>query len=163
MLTHWMRQPARKRACGGEKDAPEVERVYPGGCRSMNFRPPQINRRILIVDDTASIHADFAKILSPATVEDDSLGQTESLLFGTQSTTQTQHFELDSAFQGREALDRLEAALADDRPYAMAFIDMRMPPGWDGLETIERLWQVDPKLQVALCTCLLYTSDAADE
>lgn len=34
----------------------------------------------------------------------------------------------------------------------MAFIDMRMPPGWDGLETIERLWQVDPKLQIALCT-----------
>ena len=118
----------------------------------MNIRPPQINRRILIVDDTASIHADFAKILSPGIAEDDSLGQTENLLFGTLSPTQTQHFELDSAFQGREALDKLEAALADDRPYAMAFIEMRMPPGWDGLETIERLWQVDPKLQVALCT-----------
>ncbi|MDB5580756.1 MAG: diguanylate cyclase, partial [Bradyrhizobium sp.] len=39
-----------------------------------------------------------------------------------------------------------------NRPYALAFIDTRMPPGWDGVETIERLWQVDPKLQVALCT-----------
>ncbi|CAI8850354.1 diguanylate cyclase [Pseudomonas sp. IT-P258] len=135
-----------------EKDAPENERAYSCRYRPMNTWQTRINRRVLIVDDTASIHADFAKILSPATVEDDSLGQTENLLFGTLSTTPAQHFELDSAFQGREALDKLEAALANDRPYAMAFIDMRMPPGWDGLETIERLWQVDPKLQVALCT-----------
>ena len=55
-------------------------------------------------------------------------------------------------FRACEALDKVETALANDLPYAMAFIDMRMPPGWDGLETIERLWQVDPKLQVALCT-----------
>src|SRR3546814_11685645 len=51
-----------------------------------------------------------------------------------------------------EALNTVESALAEGKPYAMAFIDMRMPPGWDGLETIERLWRVDPKLQVALCT-----------
>lgn len=46
----------------------------------------------------------------------------------------------------------VESALARDTPYAMAFIDMRMPPGWDGLETIEQLWKVDPDLQIALCT-----------
>ena len=34
----------------------------------------------------------------------------------------------------------------------MAFVDMRMPPGWDGLETIGRLWDVDPDLQVAICS-----------
>lgn len=118
----------------------------------MSSLPARINRRVLIVDDTVSIHGDFAKILSPATIEDDGLGQTENLLFGTSTTSLTPCFELDSAFHGREALDKLEAALANECPYAMAFIDMRMPPGWDGLETIERLWQVDPKLQVALCT-----------
>ncbi|MBC8999013.1 EAL domain-containing protein [Pseudomonas sp. N40(2020)] len=118
----------------------------------MNLPPALVNRRVLIVDDSPAIHGDFAKILCPATPADDGLGETESLLFGTPSAVRTPHFELDSAFQGREALDKLKAALADNRPYAMAFIDMRMPPGWDGLETIERLWQVDPKLQVALCT-----------
>ncbi|WP_339432883.1 MULTISPECIES: GGDEF/EAL domain-containing response regulator [unclassified Pseudomonas] len=118
----------------------------------MTAPPVYINRRVLIVDDSPAIHDDFAKILCPVIPQDDGLGETESLLFGTPTATQTLHFELDSAFQGREALDKLEAALADERPYAMAFIDMRMPPGWDGLETIERLWQVDPKLQVALCT-----------
>ncbi len=43
-------------------------------------------------------------------------------------------------------------ALAENRPYALAFVDVRMPPGWDGVETIERLWQVDAQLQIALCT-----------
>ncbi|WP_236181270.1 MULTISPECIES: EAL domain-containing protein [Pseudomonas] len=121
----------------------------------MNAQPGHINRRVLIVDDTASIHEDFAKILMPATVADDSLDETENLLFGDPSSAPVapkNRFELDSAYQGREALDKVKAALAAGRPYAMAFIDMRMPPGWDGLETIERLWQVDPRLQVALCT-----------
>ncbi|WP_207866707.1 EAL domain-containing protein [Pseudomonas sp. 58(2021)] len=121
----------------------------------MSAQPGHTNRRVLIVDDTASIHEDFAKILKPATAEADSLDETESLLFGDASSAPVgpkDRFELDSAYQGREALDKVEAALAAGRPYAMAFIDMRMPPGWDGLETIERLWQVDPKLQVALCT-----------
>ena len=119
---------------------------------SVNTLLARINRRILIVDDTASIHEDFAKILSPPSIEDDSLISAENALFGTPVSVSLQNFVIDSAFQGREALDKVETALANDSPYAMAFIDMRMPPGWDGLETIERLWQVDPKLQVALCT-----------
>ena len=122
------------------------------GKHDMNRPTAHINRRVLIVDDSPAIHGDFAKILSPVILDDEGLGETENLLFGTPSARQSQQFELDSAFQGREALDRVEAGLAENRPYAMAFIDMRMPPGWDGLETIERLWQVDPRLQVALCT-----------
>ena len=119
---------------------------------SMSSLLARTNRRILIVDDTASIHADFAKILSPPSFDDDSLISAEHALFGTSAAISLQSFLLDSAFQGLQALDKVETALANDLPYAMAFIDMRMPPGWDGLETIERLWQVDPKLQVALCT-----------
>ena len=38
------------------------------------------------------------------------------------------------------------------RPYSVAFVDMRMPPGWDGIETIARLWQADPDLQIVICT-----------
>lgn len=132
------------------------ELIAPNCCRyrrmSVNTLLARTNRRILIVDDTASIHEDFAKILSPSSIEDDSLASAENALFGTPVSVSSQGFIIESAFQGREALDKVETALANDSPYAMAFIDMRMPPGWDGLETIERLWQVDPKLQVALCT-----------
>ncbi|QQZ40045.1 EAL domain-containing protein [Pseudomonas sp. SK3(2021)] len=112
----------------------------------------RINRRILIVDDTASIHEDFRKILASTNPPEDRLSDTEAALFGAPVSASLEHFFLDSAFQGREALSMVQAALDRDAPYAMAFIDMRMPPGWDGLETIERLWQVDPKLQIALCT-----------
>ena len=34
----------------------------------------------------------------------------------------------------------------------MAFIDVRMPPGWDGIETTGRIWEVDPEIQVVICT-----------
>ncbi|QLL11206.1 GGDEF/EAL domain-containing response regulator [Pseudomonas chlororaphis] len=110
------------------------------------------NRRILIVDDTVSIHEDFRKILAATDAPEDSLSDAEAALFGMHPSATLEHFFLDSAFQGREALNMVQAALERNAPYAMAFIDMRMPPGWDGLETIERLWQVDPKLQIALCT-----------
>ncbi len=124
----------------------------PGWSTAMMSSADRTNRRILIVDDTASIHEDFRKILAHADAPGDSLSDAEAALFGTPVSASLEHFFLDSAFQGREALDKVQAALDHDAPYAMAFIDMRMPPGWDGLETIERLWQVDPKLQIALCT-----------
>src|SRR5260370_36170329 len=59
---------------------------------------------------------------------------------------------MDSAFQGQEALKRITVALQESRPYAMAFLDVRMPPGWDGIETAERIWVEDPDLQIVLCT-----------
>ena len=46
----------------------------------------------------------------------------------------------------------MQEAVEEGRPYAVAFVDMRMPPGWDGLETIEMLWEADPELQVVICS-----------
>ncbi|MFQ6594647.1 MULTISPECIES: EAL domain-containing protein [Pseudomonas] len=117
----------------------------------MNIDPGRANRRILIVDDTASIHEDFRKILCAEAEGEKSLDSLEATLFGTSAPVR-QAFVLDSAYQGQEALELVNKALAQQSPYAMAFIDMRMPPGWDGLQTIEQLWNVDPKLQIALCT-----------
>ncbi|TVT85300.1 bifunctional diguanylate cyclase/phosphodiesterase [Pseudomonas sp. H3(2019)] len=121
------------------------------------------NRRILIIDDMPSIHQDFRKILSPDVPDEQSLAGTEELLFGTERRSHPK-FLLDSAYQGKEALELVKRALAEGRPYALAFTDMRMPPGWDGLETIERLWKVDPHLQIALCTAFSdYTWEAMAE
>jgi CheY-like chemotaxis protein len=44
------------------------------------------------------------------------------------------------------------AALAAGRPYAMIFVDVRMPPGWDGIETIERILQVTPRVELCICS-----------
>ncbi|OAB53523.1 putative bifunctional diguanylate cyclase/phosphodiesterase [Pseudomonas thivervalensis] len=117
----------------------------------MNPMSVPANRRILVVDDTPAIHQDFRKILSPSAGSDDSLDDTESLLFGTPQVSRLQ-FQIDSAYQGEEALELVKRAQAEGQPYALVFADMRMPPGWDGLQTIERLWEADPRLQIALCT-----------
>ncbi|WP_019581573.1 putative bifunctional diguanylate cyclase/phosphodiesterase [Pseudomonas mandelii] len=123
----------------------------------------QANRRILIIDDTPSIHEDFRKILGADTDDELTLAGTEAALFDTPQTTRLV-FQLDSAYQGQEALKLVKRAQAEGRPYAMAFTDMRMPPGWDGLETIERLWKADPNLQIALCTAFSdYTWEAMAE
>ena len=112
---------------------------------------PTHNRRILLIDDMPAIHNDFRKILSgrPAARE---LDHAEAALFGQAPEDQQEGFETDSAHQGREGLAMVEAALRAGRPYALAFVDMRMPPGWDGVDTVERLWQADPQLQVVICT-----------
>jgi diguanylate cyclase (GGDEF)-like protein/PAS domain S-box-containing protein len=111
------------------------------------------NRRILLVDDLPTIHEDFRKILSPSAALA-GLDADEAILFGESAPAgkASVRFDMDSAYQGSEALDKVRAARLAGLPYAMAFIDMRMPPGWDGIETIERLWVEDPRLQVVLCT-----------
>lgn len=111
------------------------------------------NHRILIVDDSPNIQQDFRKILQPSQ-RFQGLDDFEVELFGAESkpVRSLQSYELDQALQGQDALAKVAAARAADRPYALAFVDMRMPPGWDGLETIEKLWQVDPALQVVICT-----------
>lgn len=109
--------------------------------------------RILIVDDNPAIHSDFKKILSPPRPADSRADDLESLLFGAPAkASQEVIFELDFAFQGQEALRMVNDSIAEGRPYAMAFIDVRMPPGWDGVETVNHLWAIHPGLQAVICT-----------
>jgi len=111
------------------------------------------NRRILIIDDNRAIHEDFIKILGPGKVADADLSALEDALFGDAAPGPTREaFEISSAFQGQEALEKVRVAAKEGRPYAMAFVDIRMPPGWDGVETISRIWEVSPDLQTVICT-----------
>ena len=121
--------------------------------------PDLKNHRILLIDDNPSIHEDFKKIF--AGENNDELDSSRADLFGdAEVAPKPEGFILESAFQGQEGLQRVEAACAAGQPYAMAFVDMRMPPGWDGVETIERIWAVYPDLQVVICTAYSdYTLD----
>lgn len=120
----------------------------------------QHNRRILLIDDMPSIHDDFRKILAVQAAQQQ-LDQLETRLFGTTPRAQAYGFELDCAPQGEQGVAMAAAALEAQRPYAVAFVDMRMPPGWDGVQTIGRLWQADSALQVVLCTA--YSDYSWDE
>ncbi len=110
------------------------------------------NRRILIIDDSDAIHTDFRKTLK-GNVEESSLTAADAALFGdTDVARPSVTFEVDSAMQGQEGYELVKEARRSGNPYALAFLDMRMPPGWDGLETLEHLFEEDPEIQVVVCT-----------
>ena len=106
--------------------------------------------RLLVIDDNPRIHEDYRKILGGRAQA--GVSSAEAALFGEQPTSEGPTFDVDSAMQGREGVERARRALDEGRPYSVAFVDMRMPPGWDGLETIEQLWKIDPEVQVVVCS-----------
>lgn len=130
------------------------------------------NRKILLIDDNTAIHEDFKKILTP----DEGAGGGPALddmrsafLGGGEPAAEGKPaggpvYSLRSAFQGEDGYDMLCEAFDGGEPFAMAFVDMRMPPGWDGVETIAKLWEKDPALQVVVCTAFSdYTWDETVE
>lgn len=119
----------------------------------INAIPSSTARRILVVDDNPAIHEDFRKTLQSQGA--DALADLKGALFGddgSSSQGETPQFEIESAFQGQEGLAMVEKAVRENRPYSLAFVDMRMPPGWDGLQTIKRFWETDEHLEVVICT-----------
>ncbi len=110
--------------------------------------------RILIIDDNRDIHGDFDKILQGSGTAAKNLGELRAELFGPaeQPPLAKVSFDLSHALQGEEGLVLLKQAKAENRPFSVAIVDSRMPPGWDGIETIRNLWLESPDLQVILCT-----------
>ncbi len=108
--------------------------------------------QVLVVDDNPRIHDDFRKVLASSGVEPE-LRAAEAMLFGGSRTVpQTATYSVDAVLHGEEAVQLARGALERGGYYAVAFIDIRMPPGWDGLRTAEELWKVDPGLQIVFCT-----------
>ncbi|HZF49691.1 MAG TPA: STAS domain-containing protein [Polyangiaceae bacterium] len=121
------------------------------------------NVRLLIVDDNESIHRDFRSILEKRGNPTE-LDQLEASIFGAApaaaGSAETPTYELTFARQGEEALEKVRQA-KEKSPYALAFVDMRMPPGWDGVETLSRLWEEQPSLQAVICSA--YTEQSWEE
>ncbi len=120
----------------------------------MPLQPSPDHRRILIIDDNPSIHADFSKILADHPRATEGLATTETELFGKAATQEQRRpgFTLSSAFQGEEGIELVREGVEAGQPFAVAFVDVRMPPGLDGIETTAKLWEIDPDLQVVICT-----------
>jgi len=110
--------------------------------------------RILVIDDNADIHVDFRKILMPVR---HTQSDVEALFLGEacrsdQPVVEIPDFEVVAADQGLAGVAMLQAAKDAGDRFDLAFVDMRMPPGLDGVDTIERLWELDPGLPVVICT-----------
>lgn len=120
------------------------------------------NNRILVVDDNPAIHEDFRKVLVGNDQGADAIDLAETALFGESDLKpRLDAYELEFASQGQEALEKVQAAVEAKQPYAMAFVDVRMPPGWDGVETTIHLWKAAPDLQIVICTA--YSDYSWDE
>lgn len=111
------------------------------------------NLKIIVIDDNLSIHSDFIKILTTNTMTD--VNKLKMKIFGDEDTNEEfllPQFQIDTASQGQEGVARIKNALDEGCPYALAFVDIRMPPGWDGIETIKHIWALDQDIQVVICT-----------
>ncbi|MCP4603599.1 MAG: response regulator [Proteobacteria bacterium] len=130
----------------------------------MNDLTKSLNNRVLVIDDNEEIHSDFRSILEQKNGIPD-LQSIEADLFGDSSSeSAVPVFDVDVALQGKEGHEKVKNAVSTGQPYSIAFVDMRMPPGWDGLETIENLWQADPNLEIVICTAYSdYSWDAISE
>jgi anti-anti-sigma factor len=119
------------------------------------MRSKQQNGRILIVDDNEGVHHDFRRIL-PTEPQDRTLDALAGELFDTPASKPRDEwqvwYEIASAYSGAEAVEHATLAKQAGTPYAVAFVDIRMPAGWDGVETALRLWDVLPSLQIVLCS-----------
>lgn len=106
--------------------------------------------RILVVDDDAAIRRTYQQIFEPAATPSAGL----SALVGASPPEyiEAERFELILADQGETAASLHSAALAEGRPCHVAFIDMRMPPGWDGLRTALALRAQDPSIYIVIST-----------
>ncbi len=114
----------------------------------------RLNRRILLIDDNEAIHADFRAILEQRTGDGIDLDREKAALFGEEPSVVQPAigFDIDSAFQGEEGVEKVRQAMDEGRPYGLAFVDIRMPPGIDGIQTIKKIWHEYPDMEIVICS-----------
>lgn len=114
--------------------------------------------KVIVIDDNEQIHDDFNNILSAnSEVKEKEIDSLANSLFGDdESSDKSDAYDVvcDLAFasQGKQGYEMIKKAYEDGDRFDLAFVDMRMPPGWDGLETAERILEVDNKIQIVFCT-----------
>jgi len=117
------------------------------------------SHKILAVDDTPTLLDAYRKVFQTAVVDTDLTAMADSFADDPAPANTEAHsnsysvtLQLDCFSQGLDAVSAVEKAFQQNSPYAVAFVDMRMPPGIDGLETMRRMWMIDPDLQIVICT-----------
>lgn len=118
------------------------------------------NKRILIVDDNQAIHEDLKHILANkvSSAFDEETQALENELFSDETDkgeylmNLTPPYIIDDAYQGQEAIDMVKKAEMEGTPYSLIFMDVRMPPGMDGIQTIQKIWEVYPHIEMIICT-----------
>jgi len=109
------------------------------------------SNRVLIVDDQDEIHQDFEEMLKPESTS--SLTDDLAKAFGSNTDEIfPPDLKLLHARSGHEAYEIVKKAIAEGTPIAVAYIDVRMPPGWDGIETIRKIREIDKDIEIVIMT-----------
>ena len=113
------------------------------------------NNVVLVVDDQKEIHADFKDVLAFSTrrATDELAGS----FLEEEAQPTLPEIEVLHAMSGEEALALVAARKEAGEPIAVAFVDVRMPPGMNGVEAVNRIREVDRELEVVIMTA--YTSE----
>ena len=121
------------------------------------------NTRILVVDDEEIVRDSIRESLRPPARPDAGLAAASAALFdddapsapattvATAPTAALLEFQIDEAATGQDGFAKVQAAVAAGRPYAVIFLDMRMP-GWDGLRTVQHIREIDTRAEVIFVT-----------
>jgi diguanylate cyclase (GGDEF)-like protein len=112
--------------------------------------------RVLVVDDDALLIGEYVRCLGEDFEPDNAtttLTDLENVLFGEETDERgAARFEVHSRNQGDAAVDAVRNAVATESPYAIVFIDIRMPPGMDGIEAARQIRALDPNINIVIVT-----------
>lgn len=117
-----------------------------------------MNKRILVIDDEPSLLEAYRLILEPPRVDVEKIMAKEALemdLFGTTvgpRADRDERFEVTTAQQGEEGYRLVQEMVSNGRPFAVAFVDVRMPPGWDGIVTAKMIREADTDIELVIVT-----------
>ncbi len=116
----------------------------------------ELNTRILVIDDEIEVRDSISLILAPSSLRDNQIQHFASDLFDDAPASFTTAYErveftVDQAANGAAGVELVRAAASANRPYAAAFVDIRMP-GWDGLETVQHIRRFDLSVEVIFLT-----------
>ncbi|EYF04965.1 RsbR, positive regulator of sigma-B [Chondromyces apiculatus DSM 436] len=106
---------------------------------------------MLVIDDNVEIHRYLREILAGGE-EDAEFDAMDLALFGAGTAPVAMRFEVTSVYRGEDGIVAAREAREEGAPFSLAFVDVRMPAGMDGVETLERIWAEDPEMQAVICT-----------
>jgi diguanylate cyclase (GGDEF)-like protein len=120
----------------------------------------EIRRRILVCDDEPSVIDAYRRILSDlvdghAEQSEVTLDALAADLFGDEPSPPSHGAgisEIVYCRQGDEAVAVFEEAGRLGLPFAAVFLDVRMPPGIDGVEAARRMRVLDPAINIVMVT-----------
>ena len=116
------------------------------------------SNRILVCDDDKKIIAEYVRCLSEDFIADvvtATLSDLEKVLFGDETNDRGAiGCDVETRDQGETAVEAVRIAVADTKPFSIVFLDIRMPPGIDGIEAAKRIRELDPNINIVIAKSL---------